>query len=218
MNIIDGGCFMALSDSLAAVDVRLLEDFTRMDMLDRCNERDPALQLDACVIEQTKPGLWYVYALTESSGCEIDANRIADLICISASNIDPSFASKDYLVGLAWKDLLPNADKWHSDEIQIHCGTVGLLCMESIRRCAKAHGLKPDDSEEFSAFIRRWANTMCQITTTSSKIALSNFPGGPIGAVSSVGICDNGKYSCQVLHDDVTGEVSGIKITFPPMQ
>ncbi|EDO06417.1 hypothetical protein BBOV_II004620 [Babesia bovis T2Bo] len=215
MNIIDGGCFMALTDSLVAVDVRALEEFTRLDMLDRCNKLEESSKVDACVIERIKSGLWYVYALTESSGCDIDENRIAMLFCISANNIDPAFASSDYLLSLPWKDMTPSSPKWVSDDIHVQCGTVGLLCMESVRRCAKHYGLTPDSSEPFSQFIRGWANTMCQITTTSTKIGLSNLPGGPIGVISSVGICDTGRYNCKITHDDYTGEVSGIKMMFP---
>ncbi|ORM40645.1 uncharacterized protein BXIN_2258 [Babesia sp. Xinjiang] len=218
MNVVDGGCFMALSDSLVAVDLRLVEDFTRVDLLHRCNMLDGVTPVNACLIERSRAGLWYVYAITESSGCEIDEDRVAALVCIASSDIDPTVATAEYLLGLSWKDVPRNVSNWFTNDVQVKCGTVGLLCMESVRRCAKSHGLVPENCEEFSNYIREWANTMCQITTTSSKVSLSNFPGGPIGAVSSVGICDNGNYNCQVLKDEVTEEVSGVKIVFPSME
>ncbi|GBE61456.1 hypothetical protein, conserved [Babesia ovata] len=215
MNVLDGGCFVALCDSLVAVDLRLVEDVTCRDLLARSNPEHDAQRLNACVITPTTAGLWYVYALTESSGCDIDETRVAALVCISASVLDPALVSTSYLLELPWKELRGDESQWYSNKLQVECGTVGFLCMESIRRCAKAHGLTAESNEAFCKYIRNWANAMCQATTTSSKICLSNMPNGPIGAVSSVGICDNGTYYCSVLRDDVTGEVSGIKVMFP---
>ncbi|GIX64277.1 uncharacterized protein BcabD6B2_37120 [Babesia caballi] len=215
MYLLDGGCFMALSDSLVAADLRSVEEFTRMDLLARSGLLTDANLIDVCVIERTRAGLWYVYAMIESSGCEIDDNRVAGLVCISEGEFEPARVSTDFINALPWQEVPRDETKWHTNQVQVRCGTVGLLCMESIRRCARTYGLAAEDHEAFSAFIRGWANAMCQATTTTSKICLSNMPNGPIGAVSSVGICDSGRYSCHVLKDELTGEVSGFKMLFP---
>lgn len=215
MNVLDGGCFMALSDSMVAIDLRMIEEFAMSDLNIRLNKTGGLSLFNACLLEKSKAGLWYVYAMVESSGCDIDDCRVAGLICLADSVFDPIMVSTDYLLGLPWTDLQTSKNGFFSNQVQIECGTIGFLCLESIRRCAGIHGLGSGDYEKFSNFMRSWANAMCQATTSSCKFWLSNVPNGPIGAVSSVGICDNGKYNCEVIRDEITGEIGAFKVMFP---
>lgn len=206
---------MALSDSMVAVDLRMVEEFAKADLKDRTNTKGGEDKLDACLLEKSKAGLWYVYALVESADCDIDESRVSGLICLADSSFDIMMTSTEYLLGLPWTDVEVKDNSLYSGKVAVSCGTLGFMCVESIRRSVKVHGVSEEENNAFVDFIRSWANAMCQATTTSSKVLLSNVPNGPIGAISSVGVCDNGRYTCQIIKDEVTDEVWAFKVMFP---
>lgn len=206
---------MSLSDNMVVSDLRAIEDFAKMDQKYRSNPEEEGLKLDVCLFNKSKAGLWYVYALVESSDCDIDDSRVAGLLCLADGDFNPMMATTDYLLGLPWTDVEADPRSPYTGQVRINCGTIGFMCVESIRRCVQFHGISSDDNCGFSNFIRCWANNMCQGTSISSKVWLSNVPNGPIGAISSVGICDNGMYKCQIIKDDVSGEVYAFRVMFP---
>ncbi|SOS76607.1 conserved Plasmodium protein, unknown function [Plasmodium sp. gorilla clade G1] len=115
--------------------------------------------------------------------------------------------------------------KYFTNILTIEGGQVGLFCVESIKKCSnillEKHA-KPDinSKEELDILFNKnmnnlypWYNKICNMTLSSS-ITIIDFIDMPIGSVcvSSSDCVFN--YLCEVVTDDITGEIWAIRVNF----
>ncbi|SOV74001.1 conserved Plasmodium protein, unknown function [Plasmodium sp. gorilla clade G3] len=118
-----------------------------------------------------------------------------------------------------------SVSKYFTNILTIEGGQVGLFCVESIKKCSNIlleKYAKPDinSKEELDLLFNKnmnnlypWYNKICNMTLSSS-ITIIDFIDMPIGSVcvSSSDCVFN--YLCEVVTDDITGEIWAIRVNF----
>lgn len=115
--------------------------------------------------------------------------------------------------------------RYFSNIVTVESGQIGLFCVESIRKTSATileetanNGINTKDQldqvfNKNQSYLHSWYDRICQMTVNSS-IGIIDYMNRPIGCVCTTNTFSVTNYLCQVVKDEVTGEVWAIRVNF----
>ncbi|KAK2194405.1 uncharacterized protein BdWA1_003565 [Babesia duncani] len=195
MHLVDGGCFATLGNSLVAMDLSFIEEFAQESEI---HTHSNMASHNYCLVEGTKPGLWFLFGLVDESG-------LCSLMCLAAGEVDAQLINASYIVSLPWEPFKDHCNQ----NIKVPSGNVGLFCVESIKKCIRNHDLHAGD---YRGFLGNWSTSMQQLTMDTAQICLADIPNGPVGAMLNIGNSESCR--CEFLNNTDGNEIWGWRIVF----
>ncbi|KEG03503.1 conserved Plasmodium protein, unknown function [Plasmodium vinckei vinckei] len=144
----------------------------------------------------------------------------SNINCIGGLNNDNTYKNQSNE-----EDNPINFSNYFTNILTVESGQVGLFCTESIKNCTNALLEKYEiydikNKEELDNFFNKnmndlysWYNKICN-TTLSSSIAIIDYIDMPLGSVCMSGSDCVSNYLCEVVKDDITGEIWAIRVNF----
>lgn len=115
--------------------------------------------------------------------------------------------------------------RYFSNIATVESGQIGLFCVESIRKTSATileetanNGINTKDQldqvfNKNQSYLHSWYDRICQMTVNSS-IGIIDHMNRPIGCVCTTNTFSVTNFLCQVVKDEVTGEVWAIRVNF----